>query len=479
MSKQTIHPRRRAARILWLFFSIVAGFLFQYLRARLTGRRYDFFSDSAHNRERAIRLRRTAVQMGGVLIKVGQFLSSRVDFLPTEYIEELALLQDEVPGVPFDEIRAIVESDLRAPLGELFASFDREPVAAASLGQVHRARLLTGEDVAVKVQRPRIREIVEADLGALRYVVYWLDRHTPLGRQADLPLILREFEDTLRLELNFLAEGHHAERLYIMFRNWPDIAIPRVYWSVSGGRVLTLEFMEGVKVTDFAAFDEHGISRTGTAELLMRAYLFQVLSAGFFHADPHPGNVFVRPGPVVVFVDFGMVGNISPRMRDDIAQVFLGIIRRDYDAILGALARLGFIASNADMAALRRALVWTINTFYEMSFAELQAVQPQQVLDQLQDVLYTQSFRVPPDFAFLGRALGTLSGLCTALDPSFQFVTVAEPFARDLVGVHGVGGTVRQAASEAKILAQTLYSLPRLSQGALQTLEHADLDIRR
>jgi len=182
---------------------------------------------------------------------------------------------------------------------------------------------------------------------------------------------------------------------------------------------------------------------------------------------------------VVVFVDFGMVGNISPRMRDDIRQVFLGIIRRDYDLVLGALTRLGFIARNADMAALRRALAWTVDTFYEMSFAELQSVQPQEVLDQLQDVLYTNSFHVPPDFAFLGRALGTLSGVCTALDPSFQFVTVAEPFARELVGAQGVTGTLQQVAKEARSLAQTVYTLPRLSQGALHTLEHADLDIRR
>jgi predicted unusual protein kinase regulating ubiquinone biosynthesis (AarF/ABC1/UbiB family) len=213
---------------------------------------------------------------------------------------------------------------------------------------------------------------------------------------------------------------------------------------------------------------------------LLRAYLTQVLSEGFFHADPHPGNIFVRPGPTIVLLDFGMVGDISPPMRQDIRRVFLGIVRRDFDDVLRALDRLGFLSQGADFQALRRALRWTVETFYEMSFAELRAVDPRQVLDQLQDVFYTQSFRIPANFAFLGRALGTLSGLCTSLDPSFQFVTVAEPFAKQLITQNrGIVGTVSRAAEEAASLASAAYAIPYLARGALERMHQGELDLRR
>lgn len=471
--------RRRTFRILRLFFSLVLSFLIQYARARVAGRSYDFFEDSRRNRQRAIRLRTTALEMGGVLIKVGQFLSSRVDLLPTEYIEELALLQDEVPPVPFPEIKAIVEAEL-GPVEDEFLSFSPEPVAAASLGQVHQAVLRTGEIVAVKVQRPHIREIVESDLGALRFIVHWLDRRTVIGRRADLPLILREFEDTLRLELDYRAEGHHAERISTMFDTWPEVLVPRVYWSHTAERVLTLQYIGGVKVTDFSGMAREGISRSPVADILLRAYLLQIVEYGFFHADPHPGNVLVRPGPQVVLLDFGMVGEISPSARSQLRRVFLGVVRRDYNEIVDALVRLGFVGRQADLGAIRTAVAWTIETFYEMSFAELQAVEPTTVLDQLQDVLYSQDVRLPANYAFLGRALGTLSGVCTALDPSFQFVTVAEPFARRLLNQGGgLVGAARQVGGEVRDLASTLYSLPYVTRGALDRVHQGELDFRR
>lgn len=471
--------RRRNFKVLRLFFGLVFSFSVQYLRARLTGRSYNFSADAERNRRRAIRIRTAALEMGGVLIKVGQFLSSRVDLLPPEYIEELALLQDEVPPVSFAEIRVKVERELDAPLEELFTFFDETPVAAASLGQVHRATLPTGEAVAVKVQRPGIAAIVEADLESFRYIVGWLDRHTALSRKANLPLILREFEETLRLELDYRREGHHAERAAVAFRDFQGITMPRVYWSHSRGDVLTLQFMSGTKITDFASMEQQGISRAMVAERLMQAYLKQILSDGFFHADPHPGNVLVRPGPVIILLDFGMVGEISPEMRDNIRRVFVGVVRRDFDDVINALARLGFLTPNADRRAVRRALMWTVDTFYNLSFGELQAIDPVMVLNELQDVLFAESFQIPANFAFLGRALGTLSGLCTALDPSFQFVSVAEPYARDLVRTdRNIRGTLQQVGREARMLALTAYRLPYLSSHALEAVQNGGLDVR-
>lgn len=480
MSAPVVGRRRRTFRILRLFFSFVVDYTIQYARARALGRSYDFFQDERHNRQRAIRLRRAALDMGGVLIKVGQFLSSRVDLLPSEYIEELALLQDEVPAVPAAQIRAVVEAEFRRTLEDIFQSFDPTPVAAASLGQVHHAVLLGGEQVAVKVQRPNIEEIIEADLAALRYIVGWLRRHTPISRRTNLELVLKEFEDTLRLELDYQREAHHAERLSVQLAGFDDIVIPRVYWSHVRTRVLTMQYVDGIKVTDFPAVEAAGISRSAVAELLLRAYLQQIVEDGFFHADPHPGNIFLRPGPIVVLVDFGMVGEIAASTRDELRRVFLAVVRRDAEQILVSLDRLGFINSAADTFVLRRAIAWALDTFAEMSFSELQSVDPHMVIDRFQDVIYTESVRIPANFAFLGRAVGTLSGLCTALDPSLQFMTVAEPYARRLLQQQsGLAGTVQTIVGEARSLASAAYSIPYLTRGALQRVQQGELDFHQ
>jgi predicted unusual protein kinase regulating ubiquinone biosynthesis (AarF/ABC1/UbiB family) len=479
MSMPITGRRRRSFKILRLFFGLVVGFALQWVGARLVGRQYDFFEDEARNRRRAVRIRRAALEMGGVLVKVGQFLSTRVDLLPPEYIEELSLLQDEVPGVPFADIKGAAEASLGAPLTTLFADFDPTPIAAASLGQVHRARLPTGEVVAVKVQRPQIDVIVEADLAAFRYIVRWLGHFPAIRRRTNLTAVLQEFEVTLRMELDYLAEGHHAERFAVMFADWPEIAVPRIYWSHTTNRVVTMQFMTGLKVTDIEGLEAAGISRPLVAQTLTRAYFRQVLEIGFFHADPHPGNLLVRPGPVVVMLDFGMVGQITPRTRDNIRRVFLGVVRRDYDDILSALESIGFFGPDADRRVLRRAMAWTIDTFYEMSFGELKTINPGDVLAQVQDVLYLESFQIPANFAFLGRALGTLSGLATGLDPSFQFFVVAEPYARRLIGAErGWRGTFRAATREVREVVRTAYSLPYLGREALESFNRGEYDVR-
>lgn len=479
MARTITGRRRRSFKILRLFFWLVSGFFVQWFAARLVGRTYDFFGDEDRNRRRAIAIRTAALDMGGVLVKVGQFLSTRVDLLPPEYIEELSLLQDEVPGVPFADIRRAAEAGLGGTLESLFAEFDPVPLAAASLGQVHRARLRTGAVVAVKVQRPRIEEIVEADLSAFRYIVRWLDRFPAVHRRANLEAVLAEFETTLRMELDYIAEGHHAERISLLFEGWRQIAVPRVFWSHTTRRVITLEYMTGIKITDFDAMEAAGISRPVVAQTLMQAYFRQILEVGFFHADPHPGNVLVRPGPVVVLLDFGMVGEITPRTRENIRRVFLGVIRRDYDSVIAALEQIGFFGPDADRRVLKRALIWTIETFYEMSFGELRTIDPREVLNRVQDVLYLESFQIPANFAFLGRAVGTLSGLATALDPSFQFFVVAEPYARRLAGVErGWRGVAGAVAREAREIGRTAYALPYLSREALESFNRGELDLR-
>lgn len=458
-----------------LFTRLMVSFVVAYGRARVTSGAYDFFEDRDRNRDRARWIRHAALEMGGVIIKVGQFLSTRVDLLPDEYIEELSLLQDEVPPVDFAEIRGVVEVSFECSIDEVFAKFDPTPIAAASLGQAHRAVLWGGEQVVVKVKRPQIEEIVEADLSALRFVVNQLNHWTAVRRRVDLPGILREFTHTLHEELDYVAEAHNAERLSVSFSHEPRVCIPHIYWSHVRNDVITLEYTAGIKITDYQGLERAGIDRSDLAELLLQSYLQQIIVDGFFHADPHPGNVFARPGPVLVLVDFGMVGRLTERMRDNLRDLFLGIVTRDFDAVVRALARLHFIRPGSDLGLIRRTVIWTVDTFYEMSFAELRDVDPRDVLDQTYDVFRTESFQIPTNFAFLGRAVGTLAGLCTGLDPAFQFNSVAAPYARELMRRDAsIGGSLKRIAGEAQQIAITTAALPRLTQDVLEGMGNAE-----
>lgn len=306
----------------------MTSFLWSYGRARILGTPYDFYLDHEKNRKRARWIHATATDMGGVIIKVGQFLSTRVDLLPNEYIEELALLQDEVPPVPFDEIRNVIEHDFGRPVEQVFARFEPTPLAAASLGQAHVALLWGGQNVVVKVKRPRIADIVEADLSSLKFVVGQLNHWRAIRRRVDLVGVMSEFTTTLREELDYIAEAHHAERIAISFAREDRIRIPRIYWSHVRPSVVTLEYTPGIKITDYDKLDDAAISRAQLAELLLQTYLQMILVDGFFHADPHPGNVFAAPGPTLILVDFGMVGRITPRMTEAIRVLFMGIVRQ-------------------------------------------------------------------------------------------------------------------------------------------------------
>ena len=470
-SRRSINPRRRFVRTVVLFIRLMLSFLWSYGRARLAFGRYDFFEDHARNRARARLIRDHALRMGGVMIKVGQFLSTRVDLFPEEYIEELALLQDEVPSVNFDLIREAIESSFGRSLNELYLSFDAVPIASASLGQAHRAVLSGGQQVIVKVKRPHIDDIVEADLSSLRFVVTQLSFWRVVRRRVDLQGILSEFRSTLREELDYISEAHNAERLGCAFATSADVLVPRIYWSRVRPNVITLEYLSGIKITEYERLEEAGVSRAGLAEVLLQSYLQQVLVDGFFHADPHPGNVFARPGPVLILVDFGMVGRLAPRMRASLRQVFVGVVRRDFDAIVQGLVQLGFIRPGADLTLIRRTVMWTVDTFYEMSFAELRDVDPRDVLDRTYDLFKAEAFQIPTMFAFMGRALGTLNGLCTGLDPEFQFASVARPYARKLLAEdQSFAGAWNMIRGEGRQWLQAAVALPRLTRGVLEEL---------
>lgn len=382
--------------------------------------------------------RETAVDMGGLLIKLGQFLGARADLLPQAALDELAALHDEVAPERFEDIVALLEREWGVPVGEVCASVDPIPAGAASLGQVHEAWLLDGRHVALKVQRPGITPIVRSDLRSLRFVLWVVARLVPAAnRITDLGALYREFSRVVFEELDYEHEARNAERFAKIFAEDPLIRVPGIVTSYSTRRVLALEWMDGIKVTDFDALDAAGVDRASVADRLTGSYLTQILEAGFFHADPHPGNILIQPAAGadrIVYVDFGMMGTITPAMRGGLLACFQGAMTQDAARFVRGLDTLGFLGPSADRAAIERLIAALLGRFSGAPIGEVTQVDPREVLSDAEASLYDQPFRLPADFAFFGRMAGMLLGLTVALSPSFNFLEVAKPYAARFIG---------------------------------------------
>ncbi|MCS7352243.1 AarF/UbiB family protein [Thermoflexus sp.] len=395
----------------------------------------------------AAAFRELATAQGGALIKLGQFLSARVDLLPDFVTEELARLQDEVPAEPFERIRPLIEAELGQPLESAFRAFDPVATAGASLGQVHRAWLSDGLPVMVKVQRPGIERLLAADLAALTVVARILSLYPPLRRRVHLDRLLQEFARTLAMELDYIAEARHAEQFARNFADDPGIRIPRPFWSHTRRRVLVLEDVTAIKITDIAAIERAGISRTAVARRLYQAYLRQIFYDGFFHADPHPGNLFVEPldrtAPSengrafrLTFVDFGMVGRISPEARRWLREAAIGLGTQDARRIVEAMHALGFLLPDVDLNMLTQAVERLLSRVWGLSMAQLREwslAEAEALFLEFRELLLRFPFQIPQEFLLLGRTLGILAGLVTRLDPGFNVFREAEPFARRLL----------------------------------------------
>lgn len=395
---------------------------------------------SMRHRKWAARFRLLAVEMGGVMIKLGQFLSARVDVLPREITDELKGLQDEVPSVPWDQIERIIRVDLGDPAVH-FAFIEQDPIAAASLGQAHRAWLLPesedhqrGKAVVVKVQRPNIEEMVRIDLSALQVVARIVMRYPPIRLRADVPALLDEFSRTLWEELDYESEADNAQRFAQIHANDKRIYIPKIYREHSSRRVLVLENVETLKVADIAALINVGIDPKEVANVLLEAYFKQVFQEGFFHADPHPGNLFVRPLAnlegepgqrpfLLIFVDFGMVGHIPSLMGDNLRKVMIGVMQRDARQLTEAYQDLGFLLPGADIERIIEAQSVLLDHIWGRKLLELARPDPkeiQELTSEFRDVLFDFPFQIPQDFIYLGRALGMVSGLISQLDPDIN-----------------------------------------------------------
>jgi predicted unusual protein kinase regulating ubiquinone biosynthesis (AarF/ABC1/UbiB family) len=415
--------------------------------------------------------------------------------LPEEFTSELSGLQDEVPAEHFEAICRVAETELGAPLREKFLAFDELPWAAASLGQVHLATL-DGEvprAVVVKVQRPEIEEIIATDLQALRTVGGWVNYYPPIRKRVDIPALLHEFTRILLEEIDYLAEGRNAETFATNFAGDPVIRIPQVIWTHTTRRVLTLEDVRAIKITDFTAIEAAGISRSEVANRLLDIYLKQIFVDGFFHADPHPGNLFVTPCHYdyerdsddktqwqLTFVDFGMVGRVQPMMKQGMREMLMAIGLRDASRLVKSYQMMGILLPGADLKMLEDAEEEAFRRFWGKSMQELRQIDIHEISEfafQFRKLIYTLPVQIPQDLILLARSIGILSGMCTGLDPQFNVWVGIVPFAQELIAEEAALSPQKLLESLGDIARKAL-NYPRRIEHLLGMMEHGELVVR-
>ena len=489
--------RLRYWRIVLFFGRVVFGFIaWEVVGPRLGLRRLAERTREQRLQRTAARFRVLAIALGGLMIKLGQFLSSRLDVLPRSITNELSGLQDEVPAEELDALLSVATAELGGPLSEHFAWFDEEPLAAASLGQAHRARLRDADadelgfrDVVVKIQRPHIQQVIEVDLAALRRVGRWLTRYRPIASRANVPGLIEEFAHTSLNEVEYLAEAANAERFAENFAADPRVKVPRIVWELTSRRVLTLEDVSAIKIADHAAITAAGIDRGQVATVLVESYLQQIFRDSFVHLDPHPGNLFVTPitDPApgepawkLTFIDFGMMGEVPENLREGLTEALISVGLRDGARAVRSMEILNVILPGADMHLIERASTEVFARFGGMSMDELVNVPPEEMIEfagQFRELVFELPFQVPEDMLMLGRSVGILSGVATGLEPSFNVWAVLTPYAATLVSGEG-GLSVDRIVKEAADLGRTLLALPGRVDRVLTSAERGELTVR-
>ena len=462
-----------------------------------------FGLNSIANKTRTKRLQRIArsfqklaLDLSGLLIKLGQFMSTRLDILPAEITKELEGLQDEVPAVDFAIIRAMAERELGLPLEQVFASVDSTPIAAASLGQVHRAVLsaqeaeeLGFENVVLKIQRPGIDGIVEVDLSALRRVAGWLSRIRLINRRADAPALMDEFAATCLEEIDYLNEAANAERFAENFAENPRVRVPGIAWERSTRRVLVQEDVTNIKITDLEALAVAGIDPAEVADEFASVMFDQVFINGFFHADPHPGNVFIEPlAPGhesglswrMTFIDFGMMGEVPSSLGKALRTTVIAAASRDGAGMVDGMREIGVLMPTADTVELERALTKVFDRFGGISFVELQSIDPREFkafVNEFSEIVRALPFQFPENFLLVIRAISLTSGVCSSVNPQFNIWNAIEPYSAKLIKAEGgnvVEAFLRDGLSSLSLLAR----LPKRVDSLITRAELGQLTLR-
>ncbi|RLC82816.1 MAG: hypothetical protein DRI61_01195 [Chloroflexi bacterium] len=372
------------------------------------------------------RVRMALEELGPTFIKLGQIMSTRPDLIPPAYIRELAKLQDTVPPSPWEAIQEVVEGELGASLEKIFAKFNPEPIAAASLAQVHEATLYSGDEVVVKIQRPNIEKIIEEDLDILAELAQLASR-TSLGEIYDLEEIVDEFAFTLRNELNYIREGRNADRFRENFAGEKFLYIPRIYWDYTTPRVLVLERISGIKIDDIEAIDAAGLDRHLIALNAARIIIKEVLEDGFFHADPHPGNFFVMDEGAIGAMDFGMVGHLTRQDRENLIRLYIFSVRMDAEGIVDQLLTIGAARYGIDRKALARDISRLLSKYYNVP---LKYIRAREVMEEITPVVFRHKLRLPSQYWLLGKTLAMMEGIGLKLDPDFDIFAVSAPYVR-------------------------------------------------
>jgi predicted unusual protein kinase regulating ubiquinone biosynthesis (AarF/ABC1/UbiB family) len=379
----------------------------------------------ANQEKRAIRLRQILTQLGPTFIKVGQALSTRPDLIKPSFLEELVKLQDQLPPFPNEIAHQIIYRDLDRTPEEIYSAFSAEPVAAASLGQVYRARLYSGEEVAVKVQRPNLLPIICRDLYIMRWAAGWIAPWLPLNLGHDLTLIVDEFGIKLFEEVDYINEGHNAEKFAVNFQDEPLVKVPSIYWRYSSAHVLTMEWIHGFKLTDTDKVKQAGLVSNDLVEIGVSSGLRQLLEFGFFHADPHPGNLFAMPDGRMAYIDFGMTDQLDQETKETLVDSVVHLINKDYADLANDFVKLGFLTPDVDVRPIVPALE---AVFSEALGASVGDFNFKSITDKFSEVMYEYPFRVPAKFALIIRSLVTQEGLALTLDPDFKIVDIAYPY---------------------------------------------------
>ncbi|KAK9272762.1 hypothetical protein L1049_003139 [Liquidambar formosana] len=458
-------------------------------------------------------LKESILRLGPTFIKIGQQFSTRVDILAQEYVDQLSELQDQVPPFPSETAISIVEEELGAPVDDIFDRFEFEPIAAASLGQVHRAQL-KGQEVVVKVQRPGLKDLFDIDLKNLRVIAEYLQKIDPKsdGAKRDWVAIYDECANVLYQEIDYTKEAANAEQFASNFKDMDYVKVPKIYWEFTTPQVLTMEYVPGIKINRIQALDQLGVDRQRLGRYAVESYLEQILSHGFFHADPHPGNIAVDDvnGGRLIFYDFGMMGSISPNIREGLLEVFYGVYEKDPDKVLQAMVQMGVLVPTGDTTAVRRTAQFFLNSFEErlaaqrrereMATAELGFKKPLSreeriekkkqrlaaIGEDLLAIAADQPFRFPATFTFVVRAFSVLDGIGKGLDPRFDITEIAKPYALELLRFReaGVEVIIKDFRKRWDRQSRAFYNLFRQADRVeklaeiIQRLEQGDLKLR-
>lgn len=443
-------------------FSFTMQFLTFLLWDRLTG------ANRGKKRQRRAKwLVDRLMNLGPTFIKIGQSLSTRADLIPLEYIEQLTQLQDRVPEFNSQEAIRVIETELGQPLDNLFASFSVSPLACASLGQVHRARLLSGEEVVIKVQRPNLEGLFNLDFEVLHRLTRWLNIFSVV-KKYNLEAIYQEFFELLFQEIDYIHEGKNADRFRENFKNYPQVKVPLVYWQYTTRKVLTLEYVPGIKVDDRETLIANGINVDGIIQLGICSYLKQLLQDGFFQSDPHPGNMAVSQEGELIFYDFGTMFELKSVAKDQMIETFFAILRKDTETVLKTLMYMGLIEPVRDLQPIRNIVQFLLDEFRDKP-VDVRVFE--QISDQVYLMFKQQPFRLPPQMTFIIKSVTTLDGIARSLDPQYNLLAASQPFVKSLAVSGGTTNTMLTLANQARTFLKQQWQKGNKNERMIRQLE--------